>query len=234
VGDIDDDGQQEVLIPDGYHKMNVFSADGSLKSQFSIAGMPGGMAIGTAGLAKVQWQQNDYKTIVVVFGTNRHIYAYDVHGNQLWQTAQPFSSYNGEYYPLPSISFADFNHDGWTEIYVGVEIYDAATGAFLGKVVGNKGYAGRTWDSQANPYQTIAADLYGDNTLEMAVGNTVYAVDIQSRTDASLNQVSAVRQVPSSLMLMEDETSIPFTDGNTSLVDINKDGRLDVLVMNVD
>ena len=234
VGDIDDDGQHEILIPDGYYKMNVFRADGTLKTQFSIAGMPGGRAIGTIGLAKVQWQQNQYKTIIVVFGTNKRLYAYDANGNQLWQTAQPFSSYNGEQYPLPTISFADFNHDGWTEVYVGGEIYDAATGVLLGKATGNKGYAGRTWDSQANPYQTIAADLYGDYTLEMAVGNTVYAVDIQSRTDASLNQVSAIRQIPSSLMVMEDNAAIPFTDGNTSLVDINNDGRLDVLVMNVD
>ncbi|MBP5662842.1 MAG: hypothetical protein J6X16_01040, partial [Bacteroidales bacterium] len=234
VGDIDDDGNQEILIPDGYYNMSVFRADGSLKSQFHIAGMPGGRAIGSIGLAKVKWQEGEFKNIIVVFGTNKHIYAYDANGIQLWQTAQAFSSYNGENDPLPTISFADFNHDGWTEVYVGGEIYDAATGIFLCKAMGNKGFAGRTWDTQANPYQTIAADLYGDNTLEMAIGNAVYAVDIQSRIDASLNQVTVVRQLPPSVMLMEDNSTIPFTDGNTSLIDINKDGRLDVLVMNVD
>lgn len=234
VGDIDDDGEQEILIPDGYYNMIIFHANGIQKTQFSIAGMYGGGPVGNIAIAKVKWQNNAYKNIIVVFGTNKHLYAYDANGIQLWQSSQSFSSYNGEQYPLPTISFADFNHDGWTEVYVGAEIYDAATGVFLGKAVGNKGCAGRTWDTQANPYQTIAADLYGDNALQMAIGNSVFSVDIQSRTDASLNNVTAIRQVPSSLMVMEDNSAIPFTDGNTALVDINNDGHLDVLVMNVD
>ncbi|MBO6081374.1 MAG: VCBS repeat-containing protein, partial [Bacteroidales bacterium] len=234
VGDIDDDGQQEILIPSGNYQMYVFRADGTLKSQFAISGMYAGGPVGNVAVAKVKWENDSYKNIIVVFGSNKHLYAYDANGALLWQTAQPFTSYNGEQHPLPTISFADFNHDGWTEIYVGSEIYDAATGVFLAKAEGNKGFAGRTWDVQANPYQTMAADLCGDYNLELAIGNAVYAVDIQSRTDASLNNMTVVRQVPSSLMVMEDNAAIPFTDGNTSLVDINKDGRLDVLVMNVD
>ena len=234
VGDIDDDGQQEILIPDGYYNMNIFRADGTLKSQFSIAGMPGGRALGNIAIAKVKWENNSFKNIIVLLGVNQYLYAYDATGSQLWQSSQPFTSFNGESYPLPTISFADFNHDGWTEVYVGAEIYDAATGVFLCRATGNKGYAGRTWDTQANPYQTFAADLCGNFDLEMAIGNTVYAVDIQSRTDASLNNVTAIRQIPTSSMVMEDNSVIPFTDGNTTIIDINKDGHLDVLVMNVD
>ena len=230
VGDIDDDGQQEILFTDNYHYINVFRADGTLKSRFLTTAIYNG----TVGIAKVKWQDSSYKCIIVAFGTDKRLYAYNANGIQLWQSTQVFSSYNGEQYPIPTISFADFNHDGWTEVYVGGEIYDAATGTFLCKAVGNKGYAGRTWATQINPYQTIAADLYGDNDLEIAIGNSVYAVDIQSRTDPSLNQVSVLREIPTSSMYMEDHSAIPFTDGNTTLVDINHDGRLDVLVMNVD
>lgn len=233
VGDIDDDGQQEILLPDGNYKMIVFRADGTIKKLFPIAGMSNG-PVGVIGMAKIKWFNDEYKCIIVILGSDKYLYAYDANGVQLWQSSQPFSSYNGESSPLPTISFADFNNDGWVEIYVGAEIYDASSGLFLCKANGNKGYAGRTWTTQANPYQTIAADLCGDSNLELAIGNTVYAVNIQSHTNASLNLVSVARQIPNQLMVMEDNTAIPFTDGNTTLVDINKDGHLDVLVMNVD
>ncbi|MBR6440797.1 MAG: VCBS repeat-containing protein, partial [Bacteroidales bacterium] len=80
----------------------------------------------------------------------------------------------------------------------------------------------------------MAADLCGDSCLDLAVGNTVYNVDIQSRTTYAANQMTVVHSVPDSLLLLTDSTAIPFRDGNTFLVDINLDGRLDVLVMNVD
>ena len=234
VGDIDNDGQQEILVPSGYSQMNVFRANGTLKSQFNIAGLNGGQAVGSFALGNVKWTAETNKVIIVLLGNNRYLYAYDSNGTQLWQSNQQFVSYNGEYSPMPTISFADFNHDGWSEIYIGGEIYDAVTGLFLCKATGNKGYAGRTWDTQANPYHTIAHDLYGDPRLELAIGNTVYDVNIQSRTNASLNNVTAISQLSPSEMIMEDNSAIPFTDGNTTVIDINFDGRLDVLVMNVD
>lgn len=235
VGDIDNDGQQEIVIPSGYSSsassLLVFHADGTLKSQFNIAGT---YIWNTLGIAKVRWQNNIFKTIIVVFGTDKHLYAYDANGTQLWKSNQPFSSHNGESCLMPAISFADFNHDGWSEVFIGNEIFDAATGLLLCKANGNKGCADRTWSWSNTPYQTMAADLCGDSQLELAAGNTVYYVDIQSRTDFSANHVSIAKQLPSSVMVMEDGAPIPFTDGNTFLADINLDGSLDVIAMNVD
>ena len=211
--------------------MSILNADGTLKSQFNTAGC---YIWNTIGLAKVRWQNNLFKPIIVVFGTDNYLYAYDANGTQLWQADQPFTSNYGESIPLPAISFADFNHDGWSEIYIGGEIYDAATGVLLCKTIDNKGCSNRIWWTYSIPYQTMAADLCGDSRLELVVGNTVYNVDIQSRTDFSANHISIVRQLPSSAMIMEDGSLIPFTDGNTFLVDINLDGSLDVMVMNVD
>ena len=235
VGDIDDDGQQEIVALAGNNTIsstiNIFNADATLKSQFSTNSF---YIWNSVGLAKVKWQENEYKNIIVVLGTNKRLYAYDAQGTQLWQSNATFATQYNESTPLPSVSFADFNHDGWAEIYIGADIYDAATGVLLCRASGNKGYSGRTWSTQNNVYHTIAADLCGDYNLELAVGNTIYAVDIQSRTDFNANQMTVVREVPSSAMKMEDNSSIPFSDGNTYLADMNLDGRLDVLVMNVD
>ena len=235
VGDIDDDGQQEIVIPSSTtsiaSRLNIYNSDGTLKTQFNIAGT---YIWNSVGVAKVKWDNISSKTIIVVFGTNNYLYAYDATGAQLWQSNQPFSSHNGEWAKMPAISFVDFNHDGWVEIFVGSEIFDAATGVLLCKTNGNKGGADRTWSFGNTPYQTMAANLCGDSRLELAVGNTVYDVDIQSRTNYSANHVTIARQLPSSAMIMEDGSQIPFADGNTYLADINLDGSLDVIVMNVD
>ena len=235
VGDVDDDGQQEIVIPSATSslasQLNIYNSDGTLKSQFNIAGT---YVWNSIGLAKVRWDNSSYKTIIVVFGANNYLYAYDATGLQLWQSDQPFSSHDGESCKMPAISFADFNHDGWTEVFIGSEIFDAATGVLLCKTNGNKGGADRTWSWANTPYQTMAADLCGDSRLELAVGNAVYDIDIQSRTNFSANSTSVARQVPTSAMNMEDGSQIPFTDGNTFLADINLDGSLDVIVMNVD
>ncbi|MBR4646629.1 MAG: hypothetical protein IKO75_05915, partial [Bacteroidales bacterium] len=235
VGDIDDDGQQEIVFPAGNSSVvstiNIFNADATLKSQINTVGF---YIWNSVGLAKVKWQENESKSIIVVLGTNKRLYAYDAQGTQLWESNMVFGSQFNESVPLPAISFTDFNHDGWTEIYLGGDVYDAATGVLLSRASGNKGYSGRTWNTQNNTYHTIAANICGDYNLELVAGNMVYAVDIQSRTDFNANQMSVVKEVPSSAMMMEDNSSIPFTDGNTYLADMNLDGRLDVLVMNVD
>ena len=235
IGDIDGDGQQEIVIPSSTSSiaslLNIYNSDGTLKSQFNIADT---WIWNSVGMAKVKWNNSLYKTIIVVFGTNNHLYAYDASGTQLWQSDQPFSSHNGENCKLPTISFADFNHDGWTEVFIGSEIFDAATGVLLCKANGNKGCADRTWDWSTTPYQTMAADLCGDSRLDLAIGNAVYNIDIQSRTNISANTISIAHQLPTSAMIMEDGSQIPFTDGNTFLADINLDGSLDVIVMNVD
>lgn len=235
IGDVDDDGNQEIVIPSSTNfvasQINIYNADGTLKSQFNTIGS---YIWNSIGLAKVKWQNNEFKTIIVVFGTDKYLYAYDANGTQLWQSDQPFSSHNGEGYLMPAISFADFNHDGWTEVFIGSELFDAATGVLLCKTNGNKGCADRSWSWSNTPYQTMAADLCGDSRLELAVGNTVYNVEIQSRTDFSSNHVTIAKQLPASAMTMEDGSQIPFNDGNTFLADINLDGSLDVVVMNVD
>lgn len=236
IGDVDGDGQQEIVIPSGTSgstssSINIFDAHCQLETNFTIAPT---YIWGSVGIAKVKFSPAQDENIIVVFGVDRYLYAYNANGSQLWRSDVPFTSHCNENIQLPSISFADFNHDGWSEIYVGGEIFDAATGKFLCKVDGNKGVAKRTWDASGFTYQTIASDLFGDFDLDLAIGNAVYDVNIQSRTNPVYNEVSLSRRIPDSRMVMEDGSLIPDSDGNTFVVDMNRDGSSDVVVMSLD
>lgn len=236
VIDYDGDNEQEVLIPQTssgttFRTVGVYKADGSLETQISVAASH---IWNTLAVGKVQTAPGVYASIVVVFGTDKYLYAYDYAGTQLWRSNQPFSSHNGESVTLPAVSFADFNHDGWSEVFIGGEIYDAATGVLLCKADGNTGHARRNWDNGVHTYQSAAADLTGDFGLDLAAGNTLYHVNLQSRTNFASNSMEVAVQVDSADLRMSDNSVIPFTDGNTFMVDINLDGRLDVVVMNVD
>ena len=246
VGDIDDDGIPEIVVTAATSgswgtpatSINIFRPDATLKSSFPIAPCNSYFSI---GMAKVQWQMGIYRTIIVTFDNSNYLHAYLHDGTQLWVSDSMFCNYYGsgagEMFKVPCISFVDINHDGWTELLVGSEIYDAATGVLLCRDrTGNIGYAVRGSATDRIPYMAMAADLCGDSCLDLAVGNMVYNIDLQSRTTYAANQMTVVHNVPYSQMVMADSTTIPppLHDGNTFLIDINLDGKLDVLVMNVD
>lgn len=236
VGDFDGDNEPEVLIPQAtsgnrFSTVGVYKADGTQETQFAVANS---YIWNSLAMGKVRITPDVCQPIVVTFASDRRLYAYDYSGTQLWRSDQAYSSHNGESIPLPNIAFADFNHDGWSEVFIGGEIYDATTGVLLCKTDGNTGHSLRNWDNTVHSYQSVAADLTGDFGLDLAAGNTIYHVNLQSRTNFALNSMEAVMQVDSAHMRMEDDSEIPFADGNTFVADFNLDGRLDVLVMNVD
>lgn len=236
VGDIDGDNQQEIIIPAGTagtttSSLHIYDGNGHLKYQFNTATC---YIWGSVGIAKVKMTPTQDERIIVMYGLDMHLYAYNYNGTLLWRSDLPFSSHINESVQLPSISFADFNHDGWSEVFIGGEIFDAATGKFLCKANGNKGIANRTWSISDNTYQTIAADFCGNHNLDLAIGNAIYDVDIQSRTSPIYNAVTISKQIPNNAMLMEDGTPIPTTDGNTFMADMNIDGATDIVVMSID
>ena len=244
VGDIDDDGVPEIVVTSATSggwgtsatSINILRSDVTLKANFPIAPTNSYFSV---GMAKIQWQVGVYRTIIVTLDDSNYLHAYLPDGTQLWVSDSTFRNYygggSGEQFKVPSVSFLDINHDGWTELLVGSEIYDAATGVLLCRDrTGNIGYAMRGSATDRIPYMAMAADLCGDSCLDLAVGNTVYNIDLQSRTDYSANQMTVVHTVPASQLVLANSTPIPFTDGNTFLVDINLDGKPDVLVMNED
>ena len=70
---------------------------------------------------------------------------------------------------------------------------------------------------------SFAADIMGDPIPELICGNTIYQVNIVSRTDMSLNSVNIIKTV-------NIPAHIP-QDGNVAVADFNMDGQLDVLVV---
>jgi hypothetical protein len=235
-GDIDDDGNIEILAPIitesvKFAKIAILDSDAKTKN---IIDVPTCSAFINVAMAKVKISDSEYKTLIFFLAYDRYLYAYDPNGSQYWKSDQQFTSHSGEAVAIASLSLADFNHDGWTEIYIGPEIYDAATGKRLGKYNGNKGHSDRAWKASRQSYQSVVADVIGDDKLELILGNTACSVNINSRTDESQNSITAVNSVPAANMKMEDNSTIPSTDGHTLLADMDGDGKIDVVVMHID
>jgi hypothetical protein len=124
-----------------------------------------------------------------------------------------------------SISFADFNNDGFAEVYVGNRIFDAATGTLLIKGTENSGKGGE----YSKIYMTIAADMYGDERLELVAGNQIYDVVITNRTGTAGNSMTVGKSITPPICT-ECGKSEPIQDGYAFVADIDGDGYLDVVV----
>ena len=145
--------------------------------------------------------------------------SYDIHGNLL-STSDVSTPSEGV------ISVTDFNYDGWPELYIGNTVYDAATLKRLcsGPANGNSGGSWRCSVSERGRCaMSFAANVLGDSIPELICGNTIYHVDIVSRTDTSQNSVTTLKTITI-------PSRIP-QDGNVAVADFNLDGQLDVMVI---
>ncbi|MBQ9418091.1 MAG: VCBS repeat-containing protein, partial [Bacteroidales bacterium] len=134
---------------------------------------------------------------VIVMCVDGYIRSYDINGTLL---ATSNISISWGY-----LSIADFNHDGRPEVYVSNHIFDAATLQLL-------------CSGPSLPY-SIAADVVGDNTLELIAGNTICDVKITSRTNPSQNSITINKTITTS------------TGAScTTVADLDHDGKLDVIV----
>ncbi|MDR2472664.1 MAG: FG-GAP-like repeat-containing protein [Tannerella sp.] len=180
------------------------------------------------GIARVKYSDNQDTTLVFVITASDWILrAFDIQGNELWHSSTPV--FNPAYSSIPNakaIGFADFNNDGWAEVYVGNQIFDAATGLELcnGGDTNTKGLV--LYSNNAHGLFSIAADVVGNWKLELCAGSMVYDVDIKSRNVPSENTMSVVGQVqpeyPAGTLL--------HRDGATVVADFDADGQLEILV----
>ncbi|MDR2138677.1 MAG: hypothetical protein LBP50_03910, partial [Tannerella sp.] len=223
TGDIDGDGIPEIIVSNTTRTGLVIYKGNDLSAAyrtFNISGILPTIGFGVATV-RTKISDSESKTLIIIHNSAGNFHAYHTDGTLAWtSTAVHFASMTTVTY-----GFADFNRDGYAEIYIGNKILDAATGNLLCAASGNTGYSG-LWQTLPS-HVTAVGDVLGNGELQLVAGNQVYEVNIASRTVPASNSMTLVKQLPS--FLMEDGSAAP-ADGTTALADINLDGRLDVIV----
>ena len=226
VGDIDGDGTVEIVagktVANNHHTTIVGIYRGTDLQQIgtiNVAQQIYAGFIGPTALVRYPDGNGGMQGAIILHCFDNKLRSYDIHG-QLLATSDINTPCEG------TISVTDFNGDGWPEIYIGHSIYDAATLKRLcaGPQNSNMGRCWRGSNAElANCAMSFAADILGDPAPELICGNTLYHVQIASRTNAALNSVTEIKTV-------NIPSRIP-QDGNVAVADFNMDGQLDVMVI---
>ena len=224
VGDIDSNGIPEIVCfaPSGsdFYNVNTVLVFNSLTHEvihtFTIPGNVSTVDAAPYGIVKL----HNGHVLFAVCAQNNNMYGYDltVHGTTpLWTVATGF--------PAPNVGFADFNADGYPDIYVGNKVFDAETGTLLvtDSSVTNFGGSYAHTGSHKLPSPCVA-NLTGDIKPELVLGNEVYQITITNRTGTAGNSMTLSASVtpPSGIDV----------DGHPQVADFNLDGYLDVFISN--
>jgi hypothetical protein len=219
TGDIDGDGISEIIVVNSaLTGLRIYRGDNlSTPSRtFDISGVISdpGLALGTV---RTKISETESKTFIMIHRTYGHLHAYNIDGTSAW------GSVAGNYAIRTTVTFgfADFNHDGYAEIYIGNKIYGDATGVLLCDGGSNNTGYSDIWSTNT-PFVTAVGDVLGNGDLQLVAGNQVYEVTITDRSSQAGNSMTVVKELPLGAIT-------PF-DGTTAIADINLDGRLDVVV----
>jgi hypothetical protein len=225
VGDLDSDGFSEILAAKtsmttdwlaGYYTDGINIYDMKTSSMLSITTAEYATSdLGPIGIAKSQ--ASDTNALIVVSARDGYLYAYNKAGLQQWKSdvkyvdVPPPSNYT---YSAGAVSFADFNADGYAEIYIKDKIFDLQTGVLLLDL--------NDEISVICEMGSTVADFDKDGILELVIRGKIYQINITSRTGTAGNSASLWREVINN----------PYPDAGlaTILVDFDLDGKLDVLV----
>lgn len=216
AGDMDRDGIPEIVT---YHSegTEIFIIDGATGATKVQINSPVTLAGGTAP-AMADLDNDGFGEFVIV-GNDQILRCYSHTGALKWASTSPVGYANRARFAVPNI--ADFNHDGWPEVNVGNQVFSGQTGALLasgGPGVSSGEHPARVAGnfSFASPVvvDALPASFCPDcDGLEIVAGNQVLSVNLVTGV------VAPVVTAPA-----------PFTDGFTSIADIDKDGDLDAIV----
>ena len=233
TGDIDGNGVTDIVIAhyngNNYrtNTLDVYSGiDLSLQYRFNIQDS---IYVSNGPYAIMRYPKDDgtIQGAIFVHGYDKKIRSYTIDGTLL-NISDRATACDG------MVSFADFNGDGYPEVYSGSDIFDAATLKWLcsGPEGGNQGLSFRgAAVGVVNHHRcyftmSLASNVLGDAKQELICGNTIYNVNIVSRTNSSLNSVTVNKTIapPSGFS----------PDGHVSLADLDLDGECEVLVTRCD
>ncbi len=234
VGDIDGNGVCDIVVAkyngNNYRsrEINVYSGlDLSLQYSFTV---PDTIYLSNGPYAIGRYLLSDGSMQGAIFTHcyDKRIRAYAIDGTLLNVSDQP-TSCDG------MVSLADFNGDGYPEVYAGSDIYDAATLKWLcsGPSNGNKGLSHRGTPSYSNGVyhhtyyaMSLAYNSLGNEKQELICGNTIYDVNIVSRTNPSLNSVTVNKTITPPNGCSQD--------GHVCIADFDLDGETEILVIRDD
>ncbi len=229
AGDIDSNGVVDILIShfngNNYrtNTLDVYSGiDLSLQYRFNIQDSIYNTT-GNYALCRYPLPDGSQQGAIFVHSYDRKIRSYTIEGTLL-NVSDRATSCEG------MVSFADFNGDGFPEVYAGSDIFDAATLKWLcsGPENGNKGESYRgSAPGIVNSHRcyyamSLASNVLGDAKQELICGNTIYDVNITSRTNPTLNSITVSKTITPPNGYSQD--------GHVSLADFDLDGECEVLV----
>lgn len=235
VGDLNGDKVPEIVcctkngdshIPPYRYNDELIAIDGFTKHVKAIIMLPSKITANDAaayGLIKL----SNRKGIIVVACTDFKLRAYDItsptYNVPYWESDVDYATEFGEW--AVNVGFADFNSDGIPEVYVRDKIYNAETGKLLARADSpNSGSSYGHWSHETlyKLSSPIAADVVGDDKLELILGNMVYSVDIVDPNNFSSNSMTLVKTITPPAGVVED--------GHAQVADFNMDGFLDVFI----
>ena len=233
VGDIDGDGVIEIIgYKEDTRSSKNYESNGikifyynsgtnliELKKEFLFSTTGGATSATCGAMAIARYDNKDY---IVVAGTDKYLYAYDTNGNRRWKS-------NAQYNTNTSgtiLGIADFNNDGIPEVYTGNQIFSLSNGKMLcdGGTTNSSGIL-----NPATGHSTVAADMDGDGTLEIVAGVNIYKITITNNDGTSGNSISLL----TGMQLTATLPTYATNDGATQVVDIDHDGKLEVVVISL-
>lgn len=245
IGDLDNDGMSEIVVAkyignsfttfrqfEGlYVYEGKYRATNKKATIFIDTPVSNYMPAGHIAMARVK-----NIPLIVLLAGDGHLYAYNPYNmdpqttgsghNYIWKSdVQVALNYSQNTF-YGSVAFADFNNDGFAEIYVGNRIFDAANGELLVDGEGGTKGASLAYNNgnyQSYQYMPAVSDINGDGTLEFIGGTKIYTVDIDAGTMEEYFDIGTITI----------GGTYNIVDGLTMLADFNKDGYLDVMIRTI-
>ena len=222
VGDVDGDGENEVVVRKNYDRDGdgiFYVLDGkTLEEEFQFRLNGGEKAEYGANISMADLDKNGYPELYITY-KERHLMVYEY--NPITKKMDYKFEVNHSFYYAP-VHFADFNNDGDPEFYVGSSIYskegnkliETNYGTHFNGINENVGY------SRERNGSAIAADIDGDDKLELIAGAVAYKVNFQTK------ELEIFREA-----YPNAKNNITQYDGFTSIADWDADGKLDAIIM---